>query len=796
MLNIVMKKENYTLVRKRILATGQVQGVGFRPFVFKLATQNKLIGHVSNTSQGVCIEIQGNSQDIDEFITQLQKELPPLAIITSLKIDTLQIKTTEQDFKIVQSSDIGGHNVLISPDIGLCSQCLEDMHDINNIRYAYAFTNCTNCGPRYTITKSIPYDRSSTSMKCFKLCDTCQQEYTNPHNRRFHAQPNACPKCGPRIWAVQKQSRSSFKDASKNMRCQAAFKHVAQALLNGKVVAIKGLGGFHLSCSAFNIESISKIRKNKNRPHKPLAVMTSDIKTAKQVAHINDYEENLLNSSQKPIVLCKRKDILPNILAPDTDTIGLMLPYTPLHQVLFMHLNTINPDNSILALVMTSGNKANESICLQNREAINCLSDIAEIFLLHNRDILVRTDDSVCAVHHTEKNNYEQIFFRRARGYVPEPVYIKSWSKRNLAILGMGADLKNTICLTRKDTAFVSQYIGELENISTLAFQKEVIEHLEMLLQVKPQAIVYDAHPNFNSSQRAKEYATELNVPCFTLHHHYSHAYAVLAEHIDTLPIQPCLAIILDGTGYGEDGSIWGGEVLYIPHPTSNENHKRLGRLSPFPLIGGDLAIKEPWRIAVPLAKDSKFEDMLCSNIPESSIILEMINKNFTSTQTSSAGRLFDAISAGLGLCHSISYEGQAAIILENIQKNINYTYPHEPLCTPEKKDELWEISSQKLFTLTLEHAQKFNIKKAANFFHLELACALANMVKKISSEYKINHVILGGGVMQNASLYHMLYKNLYNMKFKILCPKKMPFNDGAISLGQVFYGNKILNLK
>ncbi len=914
-------------IRRRLLVFGQVQGVGFRPCIYKLATERHFTGHVSNTSQGVCIEIQGKKAHVDDFLASWQQHLPPLAEVTSVTVTEISCIEQESSFVILhstatQDANSSGSKVLISPDVGLCQLCEQDMEDVDNARYAYPFTNCTNCGPRYTITKRIPYDRATTSMHCFPLCPSCQKEYDNPLDRRFHAQPNACPVCGPQVWCVPAQNHmrnfpqnsetldtagkgcehsmhtvQAYVDDNKmsyghgdtsketegegavlgtlawarqrKLTGQHAMEYTAQALLAGYIVAMKGLGGFHLACSALDVAAIALLRKRKQRPHKPLAVMVPDMRMAQRLAHISKEEALLLNSPEKPIVLCRRKSALPNILAPDTDNIGLVLPYTPLHKALFMHLQRHVVGNAPLALVMTSGNAGGEPICLGNREALGRLALLADVFLLHNRDILVRNDDSVCAVYATyctvkhamameaggqfqehltphvkpdmevhtkgstrrqmqphatlstekERENIAQertaVFLRRARGYVPRPVTMysqASWcARRFTSVLGMGAELKNTVCLSRDNIAFVGQHIGDMHTLLTTAFQREVVAHLEMLLQVRPQAVVHDKHPDFSSTQAAKEYADQYGIPCFALQHHFAHAYAVLAEHQYT---GPCLAITLDGTGYGDDGTIWGGEVLYIETQPSQCStspvHKRLGALSSFALMGGEQAIKEPWRIALTLTHAmSKEQEQLSANkrVQEAlyqshtmaPMLWEMLEKNFPAPQTSSAGRLFDAVAAALGLCSHISYEGQAAILLEQAQKYVGSVGvpPRKAGIHVEdlvsKVGDLWEISSTALFQNAMQQAQMASVAEAARTFHEQLAASFVYTTIQAAQAMDVRTVALGGGVMQNATLYALLHTGLRQAGLTVLCPKYMPSNDGAIALGQVYYGSLLV---
>ncbi len=791
-MSIQRNSSSAPVARHHILAQGQVQGVGFRPFIYRLAHKYALTGHVNNTAQGVHIEVQGPLDILHAFSQDIQNELPPLAKLTLFDVNTLQVQPQEENFSIIHSkaSQDGTHSVLISSDMSLCPQCQEDMQNPHGARFMYPFTNCTNCGPRYTITHSIPYDRPHTSMACFPLCPSCQAEYDNPMDRRFHAQPNACPQCGPKVWLVE--AKCTDAHATELAHCtqdQEALQKLAHRLLQGQLAAMKGLGGFHLTCHACDIQAIERLRLQKNRPHKPLAVMVADMATAHLLAHISAQEEALLMSQEKPIVLCQRKALLPDILAPDTDTIGLMLPYTPLHTALFQHLQSATTaQQQPLALVMTSGNAAGEPLCLGNREALQRLAPMVDVFLLHNRDILIRNDDSVCTVHHLTDTIQQSVFLRRARGYVPRPTALPHWAKEAPTIMGMGAELKNTLCLTRQDAAFVSQHMGDMQNLSTGNFYRQVHEHMEMLLQVKAACVVHDAHPDFFTTHVAQELSEQRNIPCHALQHHFAHAYAVLADHGHE---GPALALSLDGTGYGLDGTIWGGELLHIHGST----HTRLGRLSPFALVGGERAIHEPWRMAVTLAQGTAHETRLCQANPMAAAVLEMLAKNIHCPQTSSVGRLFDAVSAGLGLCQRITHEGQAAIRLEHIQKalwqeNTSSLSETQLLsCAPQKQNELWEIDSKALFTQTMDYAKVHGVAAAAQLFHLLVGHGFSHMVQLAAKEHDIHTIALCGGVMQNATLHRLLYSQLTRMGFTVLTAQDIPANDGGIALGQAYYG-------
>ena len=522
--------------RTALLAAGQVQGVGFRPFIYRLAVEGGLSGSVGNTSDGVRIEVQGPPEQVDAFAVRLRRELPPLARLTRLEITELPPVDGETEFVIVASHGHAGHSVLVSPDVGICEDCLRDMHTPGNPRFGYAFTNCTNCGPRYTITRSIPYDRATTSMACFPFCPRCEAEYRDPLDRRFHAQPVACPQCGPRLWLVDNpllppggtlppDSAPANWPGPETLPSEASMRdavaRAAALLREGHLLALKGLGGFQLACDARSARSVALLRLRKRRPHKPLALMVPDLATARELCDLAPEHEALLLCPEKPIVLCPaRKGCLPPAIAPDTAGIGLMLPYTPLHAVLFDELVrlTATAGEPAPVLVMTSANASGEPICLGNREALRRLAHLADAWLLHDRDILVRVDDSVAGVRPLpadgEKPAAAPFFYRRARGYVPRPVMLpEAWGTDLPCVLGAGGELKATLCLTRGNEAFVSQHVGDLENAPTFGFYEEVARHLQDLLEVRPAAVVCDLHPDFLSTRHATELARREGLP-------------------------------------------------------------------------------------------------------------------------------------------------------------------------------------------------------------------------------------------------------------------------------------------
>ncbi len=791
---------------------GQVQGVGFRPFVYRLARRYALTGHVGNTSEGVCIEVQGEESRLQAFESALHDELPPLAHITSLQATELSPLPEETSFEIAASKGHHGHAVLVSPDVATCDRCLEDMRDTANRRYRYPFTNCTDCGPRYTITRSIPYDRATTSMSCFPLCPQCAEEYADPENRRFHAQPNACPECGPHIWLT---------DAAGNRLAegQEAIERLARFLSEGKIAAVKGLGGFHLVCSAVRgkgDQAVQILRTRKDRPHKSLAIMIPDLKTARQVAQVSPLEAAVLTSPEHPIVSLKRiPDRLPDDLAPDLHDIGLMLPYTPLHHLLLEAF--AGKVSGPPALVMTSGNAGGEPIALGNREALRRLSGIADCFLLHNRDILVRADDSVVRVVPFSAQSDNVLprtaaeaplhFFRRARGFVPRPHPLPPVHDRQATcLLATGAELKNTFCLTRGNLAFVSQHIGDLKNPETYAFFCEMVEHLAGLLEVSPVATVCDCHPDYLSTA----YAQETGLPVLRLQHHFAHIYGVLAEHAHD---GPALGLALDGTGYGLDGTIWGGELLYV-HPASVQDEKtfghRLGRLSPFPLPGGEAAIREPWRIAAGIlvrSGDSALIERLSEkgeNLFDTSrspavnyrllpALLELCSRNIPPL-TSSCGRLFDAVAALLGLCPAITYEGQAAIRLEEAQaKTDAFSCRKRPLFELVRQNDLWELDVPGAFgRLFRERLNGVPTPVLAEWFHWELAEGLAELALAGAGETGIRTVAISGGVLHNKTLAALLPAALLRRGLAPLLHRTLPPGDGSIAYGQAAWGVRV----
>lgn len=892
------------MIRRAFVASGQVQGVGFRPFVYRLAHEGGLTGTVGNTSDGVRMEVQGMPEEVERFGMRLQKELPPLARLTALRHEDMAAVPGEAAFAIVASDGHAGHSVLVSPDVGICADCLSDMTDPENPRHNYAFTNCTNCGPRYTITRSIPYDRAVTSMSCFPLCPRCAAEYGDPADRRFHAQPIACPDCGPRLWFVDKAAAVAGRtgvehfradcglagaeadsgpdvdnadahdhaDAARQRRlpgaetaAREAIRRAGRVLLDGGILAFKGLGGFQLACDARNERALALLRERKNRPHKPLALMADCLETVRAFCDLSPEHEALLTSPEKPIVLCPLRTgkargpyatngvdglngpagkadadtpgrpELPFLVAPDAGQVGVMLPNTPLHSVLFAWLQVHAPLPPVL--VMTSANAGGEPICLGNREAIARLAGLADAWLLHDRDILVRVDDSVISLRPRADvvdesgppHRAAPFFYRRARGYVPRPVFLADDGEKvgggqpcasgrsdAACVFGAGAELKATICLTRGNEAFVGQHIGDLENPATLAFYEEVAAHMEKLLEVRPSALVCDLHPDFLSTRYAEARAARDSIPLWRLQHHAAHAASVLAENAC---FGPALALCLDGTGLGDDGTIWGGELLLMQLDTPE--WQRVGCLSSFALPGGDAAVREPWRIAMALGRQAADaghclpEDIEAAapwadgHAAAARAVEEMLVRQINCPATSSCGRLFDAVSARLGLCLCITYEGQAAIRLEDaalraggalggamtgrvedLRRVAELVWPVGMAL----RDGLLTLDSAGLYARVVQAALGgMPAEDIAARFHLSLAAAFASMTGRAARKRGVGVAALSGGVMQNGIMARLLPFLLERQGLKVLCHHELPPGDGGLSLGQAVWGRRML---
>lgn len=798
------------LFRQRHAISGQVQGVGFRPYVYRLAIKHNLTGFVRNTAAGVLIELQGTSSGLKSFENDITL-LPPLAKVYGHNVEQIEVVKGETQFQIVHSAAGGDPGAIVSPDIATCADCLKDITNPENRRCLYPFTNCTNCGPRYSITRSLPYDRINTSMSQFKMCRSCTREYLDPTNRRFHAQPNACPLCGPRVWITNNFGTYMAGDG---LSLQTAVRKLA----DGKILAIKSLGGFHLACCATYSDTIVKLRQWKKRPSKPMAVMVPNMNTAKEIAIVNDFAAELLLGNERPIVLCPvlPDSFLPSIISPDSSLLGIMLPYTPLQHILFLYFREQAPHLSPV-FIMTSGNQHGEPICTDNKDALNKLSGIADFFLLHDQDIAIRTDDSVIlplpvdiSTHSfgSKEKDSHMVFFRRSRGYAPSPVLMNTSGP---SVLGVGAEIKSSVCLTRGMQAFVSQHIGDITSLEVYNFFQDLIAHLKKLLQIEPEAIVADLHPDFKSAN----WALQQGLPVFRLQHHFAHIRAVLAERRHDTPV---IGLALDGTGYGEDGTIWGGECLFVD-PNSLEQ-SRIGCLDSFRLPGGDAAVLNPWQFAVGCLYDLGILELgqrdswpwRKEHAAAENLIVGMLEKNFNCPSTTSCGRLFDAVSALCGFSQTISYEGQAAILLEKSQAfEERESYPC-PLLFPseagllespddgaeegEKKDGLLVLNTGALIRAVAEDVLKGTpVWSISRRFHLGLVNGLVKMATAAADRTGISTVVLSGGVMQNVTIISELSRALRRVGLVPLAHSYLPPNDGCISLGQAAYGRLLLGV-
>ena len=757
--------------------TGIVQGVGFRPFVYGLALRLGISGRVRNTSAGVYIEVDGTAQALTTFAVLLRSELPPLARIDSFDITDVPARKFV-GFEIIQSEAVAGAFQPISPDVSVCSDCLKELLDPSDRRHRYPFINCTNCGPRFTIITDIPYDRPFTTMAPFAMCPDCASEYANPLDRRFHAQPVACPVCGPQVWledAIGK--RIAERDE--------AILALQKLLVDGKIAAIKGLGGFHLACDATNDEAVAELRKRKLRVDKPFALMMPDLATVEKNCFVTDEERAILESRQRPIVLLRRKpdSIIVEEAAPHQLTLGVMLPYTPIHTLIFSQKDGSQlPIDTIHPLVMTSGNLSEEPIAINNDEARERLGALADVFLMHNRDIQTRCDDSVVRVIHNQGSGepggeHRVYFLRRSRGYAPDTIQLPFEVP---ALLATGPELKNTFCLTREKYAFVSQHIGDMENYETLRSFEAGIEHFERLFRIQPEAIACDLHPDYLSSRYAIRQTQELGIPIFRVQHHHAHIAACMADNgLDGS--RPVIGLAFDGTGYGEDGTIWGGEFLIADYG----NYKRLYHFQYFPLPGGDAAIKRPARTALALlwSLQMEWDEQLASVqdfcVEERQALRIQLERSLNTPKTSSLGRLFDAAAALSGVRQRVNYEGQAAIEFEvALDPSEIGTYEFE---IHEGQIEVGNM----VRTLLADTLSGVSIPVISARFHNGLAELSLQVCGEIRAREGINEVALSGGVWQNMALLERTTRRLRENGFIVYLHQQVPSNDGGISLGQ-----------
>lgn len=756
--------------RARYLFTGVVQGVGFRPFIYRLAVRHGLAGFVQNRPDGVLVEVEGTAPAIDTFFPRISYELPPLANITGVVSSEITV-TGDTEFKIIVSDNEGRRDVHITPDSAVCVNCLKELFDPADRRYRYPFINCTNCGPRLTIINDIPYDRVHTSMDCFPLCSQCRAEYENPSDRRFHAEPNACHVCGPKL---------ELRDAEgKIIACDDPLRKAVELISAGNVLAIKGLGGFHLCVDATSDEAVKKLRSRKYREEKPLAIMVRDVEQARLIAEVNHEEKTLLSSVQRPIVLLKKKNnvLISSFVAPNVPNLGIMLPYAPLHYLLL--------ENKFLALIMTSANKIDEPICISNREAQSRLKGIADYFLVHNRDILVRCDDSIAFVT-GEKSK----LMRRSRGYAPRPLVLKESFP---AVLALGPQLKTTQCILKDNFAFLSPHIGDMETPQARDFFHESLALMKRITQSDPQIIACDYHPAYYSTHVAQELNAARIVQ---VQHHHAHIVSCMAENQIEGDV---IGLAMDGTGFGLDGNAWGGEFLIA----NTTQFRRFGHLQYFVLPGGEKAIHEPWRIGVSLLREAygqawpEIASRLNFAPDQTDFVLldKIMATRLNSPLSSGLGRLFDGVAAIMGLRRKVSFEGQAAMELEAKAQLAGVVLPFEIL---RNQDKSYILDISTAIRAIVEN--KFNgksIGEIASAFHATLTAAFAAMSLEMRKATGINRVALSGGCFQNRILLEGTLTELKRKNFEVYYHSQVPANDGGVSLGQaVMAGSMIKNEK
>ena len=750
--------------RVQILVRGIVQGVGFRPFVFSQAMRLALRGHVLNNTSGVFIDVEGEPQEIDRFISEIESNPPPLSMIESVERSRDLSLAHYSDFRILESATDGEKFVPVSADVAVCTDCLREMLDPKDRRYRYPFINCTNCGPRFTIIEDVPYDREATTMRDFPMCGACRKEYEDPLDRRFHAEPTACPACGPQLCLADSEGREESLDSFFE---EDVLSRARLLLLEGNILAIKGIGGFHLACDASNKDAVERLRRRKYREDKPFALMSGSVDLVRRHCVVSGYEEKLLSSERRPIVLLeKRADSpLPPALAKGATSLGFMLPYSPLHHLLLEDLDR--------PLVMTSGNVSDEPICHEDPDAIRRLKGIADYFLIHNRRIHVRSDDSV-----TRAFDGREMVLRRSRGYAPAPIRLRLKAARE--VLACGAELKNTFCLSREHYAFVSHHVGDLENLETLRSFTQGIEHFKRLFNLRPEVIAYDLHPEYLSSKYALsqgEIETKIGVQ-----HHHAHIASCMADNDIEGEV---IGVAMDGLGFGSDGRFWGGEFLIADFLDA----ERFSHLDYVKMPGGAKAIREPWRMAAVYLHRALGDGFLGLDIPfvhdldrkSWATLRAMCESGTNSPETSSMGRLFDALSSLLALRSSINYEGQAAVELEAIA---------DPGCDGKYEFEIFGDGSIIRADPVISSAvgdllSGVSPGVVSAKFHLGVAALIRSLAGRARDERRLNRVVLSGGVFQNMFLLSRACRMLRQDGFEVFTQSRVPPGDGGISLGQ-----------
>ncbi|MDZ7664540.1 MAG: carbamoyltransferase HypF [Desulfotignum sp.] len=752
--------------------SGVVQGVGFRPFLFSLAARHRIAGEVSNTASGVQALVEGDPRDLARFVEDITARSPLLARVDAVKKTPMPVRGVT-DFQIIASRAGVCRATLISPDVSVCKDCLKELYDPQDRRFRYPFINCTNCGPRFTIIEDVPYDRPQTAMKHFVMCPACQAEYDDPADRRFHAQPNACPVCGPQVVLTDRRGR---KIAGPDTAVETAGGLLAQ----GHVVAVKGLGGFHLAVDAANDAAVQRLRRRKHRPHKPLAVMAGSVSAVHDYVQVSPEEQALLSSFNRPIVLLRKKKAqdaagLSPSLAPLNPCLGVMLPYTPLHFLLL--------EAGPSVLVMTSGNRPGEPLSIDNQDALDAFSHIADYFLLHNRDIYFRADDSIVRIQ-AEKPR----FIRRSRGYAPLPIPLSSDLP---CVLGCGAGMKNTLCLTRKNQAFVSQHIGDLDNQETFDFYVRTLDHFKTILDIAPEIVAHDLHPGYMSTQYAQSRFPD-TMPRVGVQHHHAHAVSCMVENdLD----EPVVAVVLDGTGYGTDGRIWGGEILIA----ERDAFVRKAHLRYLPMPGGDQAVRQPWRMAAAVLHAAFGRSFVELDLPfikemdpcQLDFICRMIQKQVNTPQTSSCGRLCDAVSSLLCIRHEISFDSQAAMELEALGTN-DFKRSLTPYScdvislTPGQNGVEWVIDMiPGIREMVADIQAQVPAARISARFHQTLVHGFSRTARHIAAAHGLDKVVLSGGVFNNDLIFREMAACLKKNHLFVYTHAYVPAGDGGIALGQ-----------
>ena len=740
--------------RVRLVVVGIVQGVGFRPYIHRLVTEYGLNGWIRNESYGVELELEGESDAIEAFVAHLKAQPPRLAVIEALRVEPCGALKNYQGFAIRSSEKHGENDTLISPDVGICEDCLRELRDPKDRRYRYPFLNCTNCGPRFTIIRDVPYDRPQTSMAAFPMCEPCEEEYRDIGNRRYHAQPNCCPSCGPQVYYLDRDGTPVAGDA---------IALAQQCLREQGIVAVKGLGGFHLACKIDREETLQKLRQRKHRDEKPFAIMCADVEAVRALCELSTEEEEQLTSYRRPIVLLRKKAGTSALLSENRD-LGVMLPYTPLHYLLMEGFD---------ALVMTSANRSDCPVMYDNREALEHLHGIADGFLMHNRDIVTRCDDSLLRVF-----DNKPYFLRRSRGYAPQPLFLQTDCT---GILACGAEQKASFALSKGRAFFLSQHIGDLKNAETLSHYEGQIARFQRLFGIQVTQLVCDLHPDYFSTGYALARSGREGLPLVQVQHHHAHMASCMA---DNSLEGPCIGVVWDGTGYGTDGTIWGGEFLVGDY----RSFERLGSLRPIALAGGDRAVKEISRVGFALLLDAGCPER--SAVPEGkrNLLEKMITGGLNSPRASSMGRLFDGVYAILTGREHVTYEGQGAILLETMAERCEDAYPVTLEASGDRLD--WDFRPMVRELVRELDAGVQPARLAAKFMNtvVEMACAQCTQIRERTG---LRQVVLSGGVFQNMYLLPRVIQRLEEAGFEVYHHSRVSANDEGISLGQTMIAAK-----